>query len=134
MKYLFALMTAIVQFVVGYFFIFFGAWVGVSLLLEALGLVGPENVNPWWSTPVQFISIAIFASLGVWLIGLLSVKIQKIEIDNRKAWWATLAGSALGIIIVSVVLIFQPAVGLLPFWLALFGAIIGNFLQSYIWK
>lgn len=134
MKFVSALITVVVQFVVGYLFLFLGAWVGLSFLLEGLGLVGPDNFNPWWNTPVQFISMALFASFGVWLVGLLSAKLQKSDIDKRKVWWATLAGSALGIIIVSVVFIFQPAVGFWPIMLALGGAIIGNFLQAYIWK
>ena len=134
MKYVFALLTAIIQYIVGYLFVFFGAWVGMSLLVEALGLVGPDYVNPWWSTPFQFISIALFASLGVWIVGWLAAKLRKLAADNRKAWWATLAGSALGIVFVSVIYNFQPALGFLPIWFSLFGAILGNILQPYIWK
>ncbi len=134
MKYVFGTLTAIIQFIIGYLAIFFGAMIGLSIFLEALGLIGPDNYNPWWNTPVQFISFVLVASFGVWIVGWLSAKLRRIDFDNRKARWGTLAGSALGIIIISIVYLLQGAVGLLPILFALFGALLGYYLHPLVWK
>lgn len=134
MKFILGILTATIQFVIGYLFIFFGATLGLSIIVEALGLVGPDNVNPWWNTPVQFVAFVLAASLGVWFVGWLATKLRKIEFDSRKVWWGTVAGSALGIIIVSILYVVQGAVGFMPILFALFGALVGYYLQPLIKK
>ncbi len=134
MKLVYATLTAIVQFIVGYLIIFFGAMLGLSVLLETLGLVGPDNVNPWWNTPLTFVSFVLAASFGVWIVGWVFAKIGKDNFNNRVTWWGTLAGSALGIIIISIVYAVQGAVGFLPVLFALGGALVGYYVHPRIWN
>jgi hypothetical protein len=134
MKTVWGVITAIVQFIVGYFVMFTLLYFGLSALLEGLGLVGPGNVNPAWNTPVQFLTMALGASLGVWGVGWLDAKLRKTEFNGKKSWWGTLAGSVLGVILVSIWLVIQGTVGLLPFVFALVGALAGYYLYPNVWK
>jgi hypothetical protein len=134
MKYVLTIITIIVQFIVGYLVLFFGAMFGMSVLLESLGLIGPDNVNPWWNTPLQFISFVLAASFGVWLVGRLVAKMRKIDFDGRKAWWGTVIGSAVGILIIAILYITQGAVGFMPVLFALIGALVGYYSETYLRK
>jgi len=107
---------------------------GLSVLLEALGLVGPENVNPWWNTPLTFVSFMLAASFGVWIVGWVFAKIRKGNFGTQVTWWGTLAGSALGIIIISIIYVVQGAVGFMPVLFALGGALAGYYVHPRIWK
>jgi hypothetical protein len=134
MKFILGIITGFFQFIGGYFLIFFGAMLGLSILFETLGLVGPENVNPWWNTPVQFISFVLAASLGVWGIGWIAAKLRKNSFDVRKTWWGTFWGSVIGILIITVIYLVQGAVGFMPVLFALGGALLGYYLSPLVWK
>ena len=134
MKIIWGIVTALVQFIAGYLAIFILVFIGLSALLEALGLVGPDNVNPWWNTPLQFTSFALAAALGVWGVGWPAANLRKTDFNRRKAWWGALAGSALGMVIAAFMSAAQGAVGFLPVTLALVGALAGYYLYPYVWK
>jgi len=128
MTYSVSIITTIFQFIVGYLFLFFGTWVGLGSLLNALGLVSPETPNPWWNTPLTFISFVLTASLGVWLVGFLVARIRNVDFNKGKMWWNTFAGSAFGIIIVTVFYLILGAVGFVPMLIAVIGAMLGYHL------
>lgn len=86
MKYILGLITAVGQFIVGYFVLIAGGF-GLAMLVNAFGWVGPENTNPWWNTPSQFIFFVLSSSFGVWVVGLLAGKLRKIDFNARKLWW-----------------------------------------------
>ncbi|MBC8504431.1 MAG: hypothetical protein ISR58_06315 [Anaerolineales bacterium] len=134
MKYVYDILTAIFQFIFGYLTLFIGAWMGLSILLETLGLVGPENTNPWWNTPLTFISFVLTASFGVWIVGLLAAKLRKIDFANRRLWWSTFIGSAIGIIVVAIFYLIQGVVGFWPIRISVIGALAGYYLIPTISK
>ena len=123
------LFVAILQIIVGYLFLFMGAFVGLGLLLNDLGLVSADNPDPWWNTPLVFLSFVLTASLGVWFVGWVASKIHMSSFDAKKVWWRTFAGSAIGILIVSGLYLLLGAVGMLPVFVAVFGAFTGYYLQ-----
>ena len=129
MKIISNIFIGFVQFVIGYLFLFFGAFVGLGTVLNETGLVGPENTNPWWNTPLTFASFVITASFGVWVVGWLATKVHKTDFDAKKVWWRTFLGSAIGILIVSAMHFLFGAVGMLPILVAVIGAIIGYHVQ-----
>jgi MFS family permease len=129
MKIISGIFTGILQLIAGYFFLFLGAWVGLGSLLNNLGLVSPENSNPWWNTPLTFFTFVLAASFGVWLVGWLASKMRPTEFNKKKVWWRTFGGSALGILIVSILHLFLGAVGMLPILAAVVGAMIGYYLK-----
>ncbi|MCP4139290.1 MAG: hypothetical protein GY755_03180 [Chloroflexi bacterium] len=120
--------TIILQFILGYLFLFFGTFLGLGTIINELGLVSAENPDPWWNTPLTFITFVLTASFGVWLVGLLAAKIRKTEFNKKKIWWSTFAGSAIGIAIVTILYLFQGAVGFLPLLVAVVGALLGYYL------
>ena len=133
MKYILGFITAVFQLIIGYFMLILGGF-GLSILKNELGLVGPDNSNPWWNTPSQFIFFTLSSSVGVWIVGWLAAKLRKIDFDSRKSWWGTFAGSAFGVIIATIFYLIQGAVGLMPITLALIGAVVGFYVQPLIWK
>ena len=133
MKYILGVITAIFQFTVGYLILILGGF-GLSIMINELGLVGPDNSNPWWNTPSQFIFFALTSSLGVWIVGWLAAKLRKLDFERRKTWWGTSAGSAIGVIITTIVYLIQGVVGLMPVTFALIGALLGYYAHPYIWK
>ena len=76
------LFVAILQIIVGYLFLFMGAFVGLGLLLNDLGLVSADNPDPWWNTPLVFLSFVLTASLGVWSDQMTSRKVLVLPGDN----------------------------------------------------
>ena len=133
MKYVFGLITAFFQLIVGYSILIVGGF-GLALLINELGLVGPENTNPWWNTPSQFIFFVLSSSFGVWIIGLLAAKLRKLNFDGRKTWWGTLAASAIAIILITIVYLIQGAVGFMPILFAVVVAVLGYYLHPYLWR
>ena len=86
MKYINKIFTGIIQFITGYLFLFFGTFIGLGSLLTPLGLVSAKNPDPWWNTPLTFITFVFTASFGVWLVGLFAAKIRKTDFDKKKTW------------------------------------------------
>lgn len=132
MKYVYAFLTLVAQFIGGYLVLFLGAMFALPLLINSLGLVGPDNSNPWWNTPSQFISFILAASFGVWSMGWLAAKMRGIDFNSRKVWWGTVIGSTIGIIIATIMYTIQGAVGFMPLVLALIGALAGYYLRSFL--
>ena len=129
MKNIAVIFTGILQFIAGYLFLFFGTFLGLGSLLMALGLVSAENPDPWWNAPLTFLTFALTASLGVWLVGWLAAKIRKLEFDAGKIWWRAFAISALGMIIMHRIYASRGAVGMTPILVAVVGAMIGYYAK-----
>ncbi len=134
MKVILGILTVIFQFIGGYVLIFGGAMMGLGSLVNALGLVGPDNVNPWWNTPLQFLSFVVAAALGVWLVGWLAAKLRKKSFEAKKSWWGTFWGAALGILLITIIYLIQGAVGFMPIQFAIVSALLGYYLHPMIRK
>lgn len=129
MKIIGSIITAVIQIITGYLFLFIGTFIGLGAALNGLGLVSAENPHPWWNTPLTFTLFALTASFGVWIVGWAAAKLRKSNLDTRKAWWRTFAGSAIGVVIVSILYLLFGAVGMLPILIAVVGAMIGYYLK-----
>lgn len=129
MKIIANLFTAFLQLIAGYLFLFIGTFFGLGGLLTNLGWVSAENPDPWWNTPLTFLAFALTASTGVWLVGWLAAKIRKMPFAPAQIWWRTFAVSAFGILIVERLYRVLGAVGMLPVFVAVVGALLGFYIK-----
>lgn len=126
--------TFLLQLFFGYLAMFLITFVALSVVLEWLGLVGPDNVNPWWNTPLTFTFLALSAAFGVWYAGASIARARSKDTDSVKLFWGSVIGAAIGVGIIGIVLFFQPAVGFWPLFAALAGAVVGFYLWPRIKK